>query len=93
MLIRRMIGATHEMKSESMSMVFLDWAKAFDRIRGDSLLKALRRFGLPEQFVNMIGAIYVERKFFIQLLQFFISLLALHKDVHFHHSYLLLCSR
>ena len=66
MLIRRMIDAAHEMKSESLSMVFLDWAKAFDRIRGDSLLKALRRFGLPEQFVNMIGAIYVERKFFIQ---------------------------
>lgn len=63
MLIRRMITASHEMKSESLSMVFLDWAKAFDRIRGDSLLKALRRFGLPEQFVNMIGAIYVGRPF------------------------------
>ena len=66
MLVRRMIDAAHEMKTEGLCMVFLDWAKAFDRIRSDSLLKALSRFGFPQHLVNVIGSIYEERKFFIQ---------------------------
>ena len=46
-------------------ILFLDWAKAFDRINPASLLLALERFGLPREFVNMIGGIYKARRFFI----------------------------
>ena len=47
-------------------MVFLDWAKAFDRMKTDTLLVALTRFGFPSKVVNIIGAIYRERRFFVQ---------------------------
>ena len=66
MVIRRMIDAAHESKHEGLMLVFLDWAKAFDRMKTDTLLHALSRFGFPSKLVNMIGAIYRERKFFIQ---------------------------
>ena len=33
MVIRRMIDAAHESKHEGPMLVFLDWAKVFDRIR------------------------------------------------------------
>ena len=46
-------------------MVFLDWAKAFDRLKSDTLIVALRRFGLPEAFVQIIGGSYRVRRFFI----------------------------
>ena len=65
MIIRRMIDAACESKRECLMLVFLDWAKAFDRIETESLLHALRRFGFPEKLVQIIGAIYAGRKFFI----------------------------
>ena len=61
-----MIDAAHESKREGLMLVFLDWAKAFDRMKTDTLLLALSRFGFPSKVVNIIGAIYRERKFFIQ---------------------------
>ena len=86
-----MIDAAHERKSECLSMVFLDWAKAFDRIRGDSLLKALSRFGLPEHVVKMIGSIYAERQFSykitVVLHPFFNNMQVSRKDAHYHPFY------
>ena len=58
MVIRRMIDATYNANTTGLAMVFLDWAKAFDRIRSDSLLQALTIFGLPQHIVEMIGVIY-----------------------------------
>ena len=46
-------------------MALLDWAKTFGRIRTDSLLNALARVGFPVHVVNMIGAIYRGRLFYI----------------------------
>ena len=43
----------------------LDWKKAFDSVHVDSLLDALRRFGLPQGFVHMIGAMMRSRHFFV----------------------------
>ena len=65
MIVRRMIDAAYESKHEGLMMVFLDWAKAFDRIRRDSLLKALERFGFSTKMVSIIGAIYSGREFFV----------------------------
>ena len=64
-VVRRMVDAAHQRNTLGLHMVFLDWAKAFDRIKPDALLAALRRFGLPEQFVETIGSIYRNRQFFI----------------------------
>lgn len=65
MVVRRLIDAANEKKTSGLLMVFLDWAKAFDRLKSDTLIVALRRFGLPEAFVQMIGGIYRVRRFFI----------------------------
>ena len=64
-VVRRMIDAAHQRRQEGLQLVFLDWAKAFDRIKASALLCALRRFGLPQHFVDMIGAVYRGRSFFI----------------------------
>ena len=44
----------------------LDWAKAFDSIRPEALLTALRRFGVPEPFSQMVPNIYQNRTFLVQ---------------------------
>ena len=47
MVVRRMIDAANEEKEHGLLMIFLDWAKAFDRIRVGGLVSALQRFGVP----------------------------------------------
>ena len=65
MVVRRIIDAAYEERHSGLMLLFLDWAKAFDRIKTPCLLLALRRFGLPVEFVEMIGSIYEARRFFI----------------------------
>ena len=43
--------------------LFLDWAKAFDRVRTDSMICALHRFGVPEPILSLISGIYKDRTF------------------------------
>ena len=66
MVARRMIDAAHQDKKHGLLLLLLDWAKAFDRVKPQSLVTALRRFGLPSAFVQMIQSIYTCRNFFIQ---------------------------
>ena len=47
-------------------LLALDWATAFDPIRPDALLTALRRFGVPEPFSHMVQDIYKNRTFLVQ---------------------------
>ena len=47
-------------------MFFLDWQKCYDRIHHDRLLHALKRFGLPEHYLKVIGAIYSKLTFFVR---------------------------
>ena len=44
MVVRRMIDAANEDKHHGLLVVFLDWAKAFDRIRVGGVVSALKRF-------------------------------------------------
>lgn len=60
-----MIDAATERITDGLSMIFLDWAKAFDRVKGSSLLHALSRFGFPQHIIDVISSIYEERKLFI----------------------------
>ena len=43
-----------------------NWAKAFDRIKPDALIHALKRFGIPQPMVDMIEGIYNGRCFVIR---------------------------
>ena len=63
---RRVIDAAYDHKQEGVRMVFLDGAKAFVRIKPESSLQALRRFGFSTKMVTMIGSIYHERQFFVK---------------------------
>ena len=65
MIARRMIDAAHVCDNGGLHLVMLDWAKAFDRLRPDSMRVALLRFGLPTEICDMISAIYAERYFAI----------------------------
>ena len=47
----------------SRSLLALDWKKAFDSINIDSLLDALRRAGLPQSFLLMIGGMLRDRQY------------------------------
>ena len=50
-------------RSGSLSLLALDWEKAFDSINPDSLLAALKRFGLPLHMLEVIRSIYTDRVF------------------------------
>ena len=43
----------------------LDWKKAFDSINIDSLLDALRRFGIPDFCLDLISAMMRHRNFYV----------------------------
>ena len=66
MIVRRMIDAAHQSGSGGLLLLMLDWAKAFDRLKPEALCRALLRFGLPQDFVNMISGIYSSRSFKIK---------------------------
>ena len=66
MVVRRIIDAATEPKQHGLLMMFLDWAKAFDKVQVGGLLSALKRFGLPQLFVDLIANIYKNLSFFVQ---------------------------
>eukprot|EP00959_Pyramimonas_sp_CCMP1952_P078907 1649419-Pyramimonas_sp.AAC.1 len=47
-------------------VLLLDWAEAFDRIKPDGLLHALRQFGLHPDMLSMIKGICTARKFTVK---------------------------
>ena len=62
-LARQIIDATLSNKDQKLSMIALDWEKAFDRINPEALMIALSRFGLPHAIIEMIQGIYQDRTF------------------------------
>ena len=46
--------------------IALDWAKAFDSISPARLCDALRSFGIPVDFIELIRSIYGGRRFFVK---------------------------
>lgn len=47
-------------------LLALDWAKAFDSIDPNGLVRALQRFGLPQKMVEVVQNIYSHRKFLVR---------------------------
>ena len=64
-MARRFIDKALATKDDKLVLLALDWAKAFDSIMPGPMLEALRRFGLPNQFLEMVSAIYDSRSFFV----------------------------
>ena len=62
-IARRMLEAACESQTPGLIAIFLDWSKAFDRIRHDMMLSALKRFGIPQEMLDMIAGIYKSRNF------------------------------
>ena len=54
------------MKSGETVLLALDWAKAFDSMSPAALTVCLQRFGLPEKFLNIVSAIYEDRRFTVR---------------------------
>ena len=64
-MAKRLIDRALDTKNGKLSIILLDWAKAFDRIRPEAMLRALKRFGIPSDFIEIISAIYSDRTFSI----------------------------
>ena len=65
-IMRRIFDAAYSAGKPGMMALFLDWAKAFDRIKIDCLMAALQRFGVPQPLLQLIGAIYDKRMFILR---------------------------
>ena len=62
-MVRRQIDKALAQKYGQRGMVALDWKKAFDSINVESLLLALKRFGIPPKLVRIIQHVYSDRRF------------------------------
>ena len=62
-IARRKIELARAQRNGKVSLLALDWRKAFDSIHVSSLVDALRRFGLPQQFLEMMSSLLSSRHF------------------------------
>ena len=49
MFICRRLQDIAERSDEPLTMIFLDWEKAFDKVYQDELINAVRRLNIPEK--------------------------------------------
>ena len=49
-----------------LSLLALDWRKAFDSVNVDALIFALRRFGIPPKLLRVISHSHAERFFVVR---------------------------
>lgn len=65
-LIRRLMDNALATKHDGLVLLAMDLAKAFDSVSPEALLQALRRFGIPDCFVDAVAAMYSNRTFCIR---------------------------
>ena len=53
-------------KNGGVAMLALDWAKAFDSVSPAALANAMKRFGVPPVFIEMVLGIYSQRQFLVR---------------------------
>ena len=63
---RRAVDMAMALQKGSLHLMALDWRKAFDSINPDGMLKALKRFGLPQHILDLICSIYTNRCFMVK---------------------------
>ena len=66
MLLQALISEAVASRGGSLSVVLLDWEKAFDKLSPAGLIKALKLFGIPTDMVATIQGIYLERNFVVE---------------------------
>ena len=64
--VRRLLEKA-EASQDPMFLVFLDWEKAFDRVKQDKLFEALERMNIPSHFVNVIRSLYNNPQFSVRM--------------------------
>ena len=64
-LLLRAIELTLRWQNIPLYLLCLDWKKCYDRIHIKRLLQALRRFGLPDQYLQILEVIYSNMMFFV----------------------------
>ena len=62
---RRRIELARAQRNGKVSLLALDWRKAFDSLRVECLVDALRRFGLPAEFLVMVSNLLSTRQFYV----------------------------
>ena len=62
-LARRLAEQANALQDNPLTLLALDWTKAFDSICPAALCSSLERFGLPVKVLEMIRAIYTNRRF------------------------------
>ena len=67
-LLLRAIELTLRWQNISLYLLCLDWKKCYDRIHIKRLLQALRRFGLPDQYLQILEVIYSNMMFLLKRL-------------------------
>ena len=65
-IARRRIETARAKKGGAVTLVALDWKKAFDSIHIESLIDAMRRLGIPSDFREMVRAMMVHRMFVVR---------------------------
>ena len=65
-MARRHVDNAHAKKADKFALLALDLAKAFDSIMRDAMIHALKRFGLPDECLRIIRAMYDSREFYVQ---------------------------
>ena len=61
-LARRLLDIS-EQQGSNLTLILLDWEKAFDKIDHGRLLEALKRAGVPPRKLRLTTAIYKKMKF------------------------------
>ena len=61
--ILRRVQDNAESSGEPLVMAFLDWEKAFDRIKHDKIFRALEKLGIDQKLINAIKEIYRNPQF------------------------------
>jgi len=62
---RRKIETACAQRNGQVSLLALDWAKAFDSLNVESLLDALRRFGISASIRKIIASLMEHRQFYV----------------------------
>ena len=65
-IARRHVETAKAQRNGKLVLVALDWAKAFDSVNISSLLDALRRFGLPSSYLEMVQGMLASRRFLVE---------------------------
>ena len=61
--LARRLQSIAEVTDRNISVVMLDWKKAFDRVYHDRLMESLQRLEVPPRFLKFIKGIYAHPKF------------------------------